>query len=438
MRVLRVRDGGDADVPGTRRLIGVLALTETVSFGVLLYAFSVLILPMERELGTTRGALSSALAAAAIARALTAPLIGGWIDRRGVRWLMTVGSVAGVGLVWAWSEVRTVSELVLVFVGIGVVGAMVFYEPAFAAIARALDGRAQARATLAVTVAAGFASTIFFPATAILEQTYGWRGALRALALALLILTVVPNVLLLRDRRGRVDADITAGTGRSGGASTSAPPSSVGLAGALASRDFRLLALVLIGGGLPIAMFASHLPALIEERGETAILASSIAGMLGVLSVTGRIVLTALSRRASLPRLLMYIFLLQGLGTLALLLGGPGRGAVLGFVLLFGIGYGTLSIATPLLVSQRFGRRSFGSISGALEGMTGALGAAAPLAAGLLRDAAGDYRPVMLLTLIGSVVAVAASRGLEASHSPARLATTVPPSEVGDGDTTRR
>ena len=40
-------------VPGARRLVGVLALTETVSFGVLLYAFSVLLLPMERELGAS-------------------------------------------------------------------------------------------------------------------------------------------------------------------------------------------------------------------------------------------------------------------------------------------------------------------------------------------------------------------------------------------------
>lgn len=89
MNRLRIRrDAGSVDA-GTRRLVGVLALTETVSFGVLLYAFSVLILPMERELGTTRGALSTALAAAAIARAVTAPAIGGWIDRHGVRWLMT-------------------------------------------------------------------------------------------------------------------------------------------------------------------------------------------------------------------------------------------------------------------------------------------------------------------------------------------------------------
>lgn len=443
MRRLRIdgrRRPDRLEVPGARRLVGVLALTETVSFGVLLYAFSVLLLPMERELGASRGSLSGALAAAALARAVVAPMVGGWIDRRGVRWLMTSGSVAGVGLVWAWSEVSSVTELLLVFVGIGVVGAMVFYEPAFAAIARLLDGRAQARATLAVTVAAGFASTIFFPTTALLEQGLGWRGALKVLAVVLLVLTVLPNLLLLRDRGGRVEP-VAARPGPSRDAGPTAAESAtlaVGLRGALASHEFRLLALVLIGGGLPIAMYAAHLPALLEERGETAILASSIAGMLGVLSVTGRIVLTALSRRAPLPRLLMGVFLLQGLGTLALLLGGPGRGAVLGFVLLFGIGYGTLSIATPLLVSQRFGRRSFGSISGTLEGMTGALGATAPLAAGLLRDAAGDYRPVMLLTLIGSVVAVAASRGLEASHSPAQIAITVPRPEVDDGDPTRR
>lgn len=442
MRRLRVEGDpptGRLDVPGARRLVGVLALTETVSFGVLLYAFSVLLLPMERELGASRGALSAALAAAALARAVAAPMVGGWIDRRGVRWLMTSGSVAGVGLVWAWSEVSSVTELLAVFVGIGVVGAMVFYEPAFAAIARLLEGRAQARATLAVTVAAGFASTIFFPTTALLEQGLGWRGALKVLAIVLLVLTVLPNLLLLRDRGGRIEPAAL----RPGPSDAPAPMSpqpatlAVGLRGALASSDFRLLALVLIGGGLPIAMYAAHLPALLEERGETAILASSIAGTLGVLSVTGRIALTALLRHSTLPRLLMGVFVLQGLGTLALLLGGPGRGAVVGFVLLFGIGYGTLSIATPLLVSQRFGRRSFGSISGSLEGLTGALGAAAPLAAGLLRDAAGDYRPVMLLTLVGSAIAVAACRGLETSHAATSVASTVVPAEGAD-DPARR
>ncbi len=415
MNRLRTRGDAGSEGGGTRRLVGVLALTETVSFGVLLYAFSVLILPMERELGTTRGALSAALAAAAIARALTAPAIGGWIDRHGVRWLMTVGSVAGVGLVWAWSEVRSVADLVLVFIGIGVVGAMVFYEPAFAAIARVLDGRAQARATLTVTVAAGFASTIFFPTTALLEQTYGWRGALKALALALLVLTVLPNVLLLRDRRGRIDEG--GGPRAPGDASRDVPPPSMGLGAAFRSRDFRLLALVLVGGGLPIAMFASHLPALIEERGETALLASTIAGGLGVLSVAGRILLTSALRFAPLPRLLAIVFLVQAAGPTLLLLGGPGRGVLVGFVLLFGIGYGTLSIAAPLLVSQRFGRRSFGAIAGSLEALTGMLGAAAPLTAGLLRDAAGDYRPVMVLALVSSLLASQVSRRLATTRS---------------------
>lgn len=412
MRVLRA--GGPAgrrESAGgpTRRLVGVLALTETVSFGVLLYAFSVLIIPMERELGTTRGVLSSALAAAAVARALAAPLIGGWIDRHGVRWLMTLGSLAGTALVWLWSEVTSVQELVLVFVGIGVVGAMVFYEPAFAAIARAVEGRAQARATLMVTVAAGFASTIFFPSTALLEQSFGWRGALKALAVVLLVLTVLPNLLLLRDRPGRVE-DVV-------GRPESGPAPSMALAAALRSRDFRLLALVLVGGGLPIAMFAAHLPALIQERGETAVVASSIAGGLGVLSVTGRILLTGALRLAPLPRLLALVFLVQAAGTTLLLLGGPGRAVLLGFVVLFGLGYGTLSIAAPLLVTQRFGRRSFGAIAGSLEALTGLLGAVAPVTAGLLHDSAGDYRPVMVLALVSSLLASLASRRLATTSS---------------------
>jgi hypothetical protein len=99
--IVRLRD------PRWQRVL-TLAFTETISWGILYYAFSVLLVPMEEALGAGRAELSTAFSIAIVARALSAPAAGSWVDRHGVRSLMTAGSLAGVLLVLAWSSVTSV------------------------------------------------------------------------------------------------------------------------------------------------------------------------------------------------------------------------------------------------------------------------------------------------------------------------------------------
>jgi hypothetical protein len=89
---------------------------------------------------------------------------------------MTAGSAAGTVLLAALSTVHTVVGLYAVWIGIGVASAMAFYEAAFAVVvAWHSNARARANALLAVTVVAGFASSIFLPLTGALVDRYGWR-----------------------------------------------------------------------------------------------------------------------------------------------------------------------------------------------------------------------------------------------------------------------
>lgn len=72
----------------------VLSLTELVSWGIVYYAFSVLIVPMEDDLGWTRVAMIGAFSCGTLISGLAAMPIGRWVDRHGPRALMTTGSVA--------------------------------------------------------------------------------------------------------------------------------------------------------------------------------------------------------------------------------------------------------------------------------------------------------------------------------------------------------
>ncbi|UCH26496.1 MAG: MFS transporter [Trueperaceae bacterium] len=181
------------------RITWALAVTQTVGYGVLYYAFSVFIRPMETELGWSRAETSGAFSLALLLSGIAAVPVGYWLDRRGARGLMTAGSVAGVLLVLAWSYVEELRAFYAVQAGIGLVMAVVFYEVAFTVVA-VWFRRDRARAMLVLTMVAGLASTIFIPLASWLVAVLPWRDALRVLALVLAVGTIPLHALVLRRR----------------------------------------------------------------------------------------------------------------------------------------------------------------------------------------------------------------------------------------------
>src|SRR5690606_22825863 len=78
-----------------------LALTETISWGVVYYAVSVFLSPMEADLGWSRSELAAGFSLSLLVMGAMAFPVGAWIDRHGARLLMTVGSIGASLLVIA-------------------------------------------------------------------------------------------------------------------------------------------------------------------------------------------------------------------------------------------------------------------------------------------------------------------------------------------------
>ncbi len=180
-------------------IVATLAVTETVSYGILYYAFAIFIDPMRAEFGWSSSAVTGAFSLALLISGFSAPLVGMWLDRRGPRLLMTAGSVVGTMMVLAWSRVDSLLPYYAIWLGMGFAMATTFYEPAFATLTRWFE-RDRRRAIVYVTLVAGFASTIFLPVASWLEERYGWREALVALAVVLGVMTILPHALVLRRR----------------------------------------------------------------------------------------------------------------------------------------------------------------------------------------------------------------------------------------------
>lgn len=352
------------------RLVAVLAVTQTVGYGVLHYTLPVLLAPVAADLGVPVAAVAGGATVSVIASGLVAVPVGRWLDRHGGRALMTAGSLLGVLGIAAWSQVTEMWHLWAAFAVLGIALAASSYEAAFAVLVAVAPRARRDRAMLAVTVVAGFASSIFFPVTSVLTAHLGWRDALLLLA-GLLALTAVPGHLLaVPARRAH----------RAGAKPWRLPP-------AVRDVGFWLLTGAFFAHSAAVAAMGMLLITHLAGAGWPVTVAAGTAGLLGVLSVTGRILLTGLSRRWGMATVTAAVFLVQAAGV-ALLPYAQHLAAVVACVVAFGVGFGVATIARPAILADRYGTAGYATSAAVMILPLTLARAGAPLAAAALGDPA--------------------------------------------------
>jgi MFS family permease len=385
----------------------VLGVTETISWGILYYAFTVYLAPMETELGWSRGDMTGAFSLGLLLAGLAAIPVGRWLDRHGPRLVMTVGSVVGTLLVLAWSMVTNLVQLYLVFGALGLTMSVTLYDPAFATATRWFETR-RLRALTVITLMAGFASTIFIPLADWLVQQQGWRGSLVTLAVILAVGTIAPHAIFLRRRPEDIGLapdgeplSHVAGPARS----IRRPPMHVGQA--LKDASFRWVVAAFWLNTVATIALGVHLVPYLRDRGYDPGFAALATGLVGAMQVVARLVLAPFGERAS-PRLLAAAMLaLQPLAMLVLLLVRSTPGVFL-FVVLFGGARGASTLTRPSLLADLYGRAQYASIAGVLQFGLSIAQSIAPVGAGAAYDAFHSYEPIFwLLTLLSAVAVVA-------------------------------
>jgi MFS family permease len=373
-----------------------LSLAQLISWGSVFYLFSLLIAPLERDLGLSRAEVSLAFSLGLLAEGLMAYPVGRWIDRGHERAVMTAGSVlAGLCLV-LHSVVTGRTGLYAVWLGLGAGMAAVLYSPVFALLTRRFPNDFR-RAIITLTFLGGLASTVFIPLTAWLMEVLGWREAL--LGLALLQLLVCAPLHWLTLRGAPVPPRLVA---------QHAVDHASGWRPLLRSAPFLLVGIFTVLMMSVTVAIPAHMVSLLRENALPEFWVIALPAAIGVMQVLGRLLLFFFEHHADLHRVNRLVPLLIPLGVLALLLApvtGAWRVAVVGlFVLIYGLGNGMLTIVKGTAIAEYVSRDHVATLNGALGVPLALARAAAPLLLGLMwSPQAGYSRGLWLLLGLSSL-----------------------------------
>ena len=381
----------------TRRALIALGVGQCVNWGVLYYAFAVLLLPLTQELHQPTWVVTGAFSFALLMSAALAPHVGVWCDRgRGSPVMQSGGFVAALTLA-LWTLAPGVVALYAVWAVLGLCMAASLYEPAFVVVGRSFeDPRQRLRALAAVTLFGGLASTVFLPTTAFLVASLGWRGAVLVLAVVLGISTVVTRAvafgrgLTLRPEPHPTDVSPTQ-------MRPAVPP------------GFGIVTAIFTMATLASAGFGANLIPALSERGISPSTAAVLGGLIGVMQLPGRAVLMNGAFGATSSRLLTLSLALYAVGFVGVAFASSTLLAAIG-VSVFALGAGLTTLVRPHLVQDMADAAGGGYLNGRIARQQQLARAAGPLLVATVAGSASYATVIIALAVLFIVMALAWQR----------------------------
>jgi predicted MFS family arabinose efflux permease len=344
--------------------------------------------PIAADTGWSLGFVVSGTSIGLLVAGLIAPRVGVIIDRHGGRPMLATASLLNAAGLLGIGLAPNLPIYLLAWIVVGGGMGCGLYDATFAALGK-LYGKAARTAITNLTLIGGFASTVCWPLSALLADSFGWRGAclvyaLLHIAVALpLQMAVMPP--LSATRAGDPDAP-----------ALSDPKLRVSAPLSRERLILVLLAMVLsISAGIGSIVIV-HLLIFLQARGVDYALAVTLGTLFGPAQVGARLVERLFGAQYHPIWTMVASCLLMLVGLSMLLAGFPLPGLT---ILIYGGGYGIMWIARGTLPLSLFGPERYATLMGKLAFPSLIVQALAPSAGAWLIEARGA--DITMATLAG-------------------------------------
>jgi MFS family permease len=382
-------------------IVAVAIFGNMVSAGSLFWAVTVYIPAIADEFDTDRTPVVIAFMGGQVVFALLGPFVGRYIDGHGARGVLALGAVTGPLTLLLTARSDSTTELLLGWIAVSAARTLLMPIPFNWVMTRWFEGRSRQGALGVVTAGFGFGGAVMLPILAAVESAADWRWALNASALAIFLAYALAAIVVVANRPGEVGLRAAGATGAIG----DEPLSETGFSVRQATRTptFWLLTfglmLFFLGQGavatLAVDFFDSN----------------AVAGGAGLLAASALIravirvpVGVAMARLTRVHLLAVLVTASQALAV-AVLVVSTSTGAVVAWVVFWGLGGAFAPMLEPLLITKSFGVRHFGAISGMVAMISFGGQVVGPIGGAALFDATGSYDWPFALYGLGFAVA---------------------------------
>ncbi len=349
-----------------------LGITQTIAWASSYYLPAILARPIAADLDVPPSVIYAALTFALVIAGLLGPRVGHAIDRLGGRELLCLSNLVFVAGLVILGAAHGLAMLAIAWLFLGIGMGLGLYEAAFATLTRFYGTEARSAIT-GITLIAGFASTVGWPITTLIDGHYGWRSACLFWALVHVLLALPLNFWLPRVSASHAPGAATEAQGLPDKATE--------------MRAMILIAYVFAATGFVSVGLSAMLPALMQQLGATPAAALLSATLVGPAQVLARIIEASLLRRMHPLTSTRLATVMHPIGAALIAVGGPVIAPA--FTILYGAGNGILTIARGTLPLAVFGPAGFGRRVGLLAVPARVSGAIAPLVLGILMQSFG-------------------------------------------------
>jgi len=413
-------------------VVGIVFVALLVSAGVRA-APTVLVNPLETELGWSRATISFAVSIGLLLYGLSGPVAGWLMDRFGPKRLMLAGlAIIGTSTL-AGATVTELWQLNLFWGVLSGIGTGIVAPVLGATVANRwfVERRGLVLGIFGAAASAG--QLVAVPALMWLVVVIGWRQGTVLLAGAVM-LVLLPVLFLMRDDPSRMGLRPYGGRGpeaQPAAEESPAPEPGTPLADAqrrgVMSRTVRAPEFWLLSGSFFICGASSngiigvHFVPHSIDHGIPEVTAASVLALMGAMNFVGTLASGWLTDRYDPRKLLAVYYSLRGLSLLLLPFVTEFAGLAV-FAVFFGLDYIATVPPTVALVADRFGRMNVGTVFGWVF-FSHQIGAAlASYLGGVSRDSFGDYTAAFLgagiLAVLAAMMALLVRRR-PASANPA-------------------
>jgi len=369
--------------------------------------FGVFFVAMLDMFGWSRAATAGAISLAIVFEGLCLPFAGGLIDRIGGRKTLIGG---GLVLAFGLSMASTISSLWQFYFWIGIVSAagiaLIGMVPHVAIISRAFPQRRGTALGIA-WAGGGVGIVLLVPVTQLMINNWGWPMAYIGLA-AVTSLLVIPPVPFFLPRHAPESTETPPAKMETGDTAEAAMETDWTVKRALTNPAFWLLFIARTLASMGNQVIVTHQIAHAIDVGYAKVFAASIFGLMGVISVGGRILFGYLADVMKRELVFTWVQIISAAGILALL--GMHDAStpwlLYAYAVCYGLGQGSRALVLSAISADIFHGKHFGAIFGYFTfsiGLGGALGA---WLGGFLFDVTRSYAVSFWLSLACLVVSV--------------------------------